>query len=62
MADLKFMPVRHDQAAFLAKARQRPGFAEAYEALGLAYALAGQLPKARTQAGLIQDAVAARIK
>lgn len=61
MADLKFKPVRHDQAAFLAKARQRPGFAEAYEALELEYALAGQMLKARTKAGLTQDAVAERM-
>jgi DNA-binding XRE family transcriptional regulator len=61
MADLKFKPVRHNQADFLAKAKQRPGFAEAYEALELEYALAGQMLKARAKAGLTQDAVAERM-
>ena len=32
MADLKNTPVPHDHAAFLAKARERAGFAEAYDA------------------------------
>ncbi len=61
MADLKFKPVRHNQAEFLAKAKQRAGFAEAYEALELEYALAGQMLKARAKAGLTQDAVAERM-
>lgn len=52
MADLKYKPVRHDHAEFLAKARQRPGFTETYDALELEYALAGQLHKARAKAGL----------
>ena len=33
MADLKHQPVRHDHAAFLARARQRKGFADAYDAM-----------------------------
>jgi DNA-binding XRE family transcriptional regulator len=61
MADLKFNPVRHHQAEFLARAKQRPGFTEAYEALELEYALAGQMLKARAKAGLTQDAVAERM-
>ena len=35
MAYLKYKPVRHNHAEFLAKAKQRPGFAEAYESLEL---------------------------
>jgi DNA-binding XRE family transcriptional regulator len=61
MADLKFKPVPHDHAAMLAKARQREGFAEAYDALELEYALASQMLKARAKAGLTQDAVAERM-
>jgi DNA-binding XRE family transcriptional regulator len=61
MADLKFKPLRHNQAEFLAKAKQRPGFVEAYESLELEYALASQMLKARAKAGLTQDAVAERM-
>ena len=61
MAELKYAPVKHDQKAFLARARARPGFSEAYEALELEYELASQLLKARARAGLTQDAVAERM-
>lgn len=61
MANLKFTPVKHDHKAFLAKAATRKGFTEAYEALELEYQVVGQLLKARTKAGLTQDAVAERM-
>ena len=61
MADLKYAPVKHDHQAFLAKARARKGFTEAYDALDLEYRVAGQLLKARAKAGLTQDAVAERM-
>ena len=61
MTDLKNAPVRHDQNAFVAKARVRKGFSEAYDALELAYQVAGQLLRARSRAGLTQDAVAERM-
>ena len=61
MADLRYQPVRHDHTAFLAKARRRPGFAEAYDTLELEYALARQMLAARAKAGLTQDAVAERM-
>jgi len=61
MADLTFKPVRHDHAEFIAKAKQREGFAEAYDGLELEYALANQMLKARSKAGLTQDAVAERM-
>ena len=61
MVDLKYSPVRHKHAEFLAKARQRPGFDKAYESLELEYALADQMLKARAKAGLTQDAVAERM-
>ena len=61
MADLKFKPVRHDHKAFLARAAARPGFVEAYDALALEYQLANQMLKARSRAGLTQDAVAERM-
>jgi len=61
MANLKCSPVRHDHEAFLAKARARKGFTEAYDALELEYLVATQLLKARARAGLTQDAVAERM-
>jgi DNA-binding XRE family transcriptional regulator len=61
MADLNYKPVRHNHADFVAKAKQREGFAEAYEGLELEYALASQMLKARAKAGLTQDAVAERM-
>jgi hypothetical protein len=57
MADLKYMPVRHDHDEFLGRARQRPGFAEAYESLELEYALTAQMIKARLKSGLTPDAL-----
>ena len=33
MTELKYSPVHHDHEGFLAKAKQRPGFTEAYESL-----------------------------
>ncbi len=61
MADMKYKPVHHDHKAFLARARSRKGFAEAYDALELEYQLVSQMLKARSRAGLTQDAVAARM-
>ena|SRR6187402_579222 len=61
MAELKYKPVPHDHAAFLKRARARKGFAQAYDALELEYELARQMLKARTRAGLTQDAVAERM-
>jgi DNA-binding XRE family transcriptional regulator len=61
MANLEYEPVAHDHKAFLAKAKTRKGFNEAYEALELEYKVAGQMLKARSRAGLTQDAVAERM-
>ena len=61
MADLKFTPIAHDHAAFMLKARKRKGFTTAYESLELEYQLASQLLKARSRAGMTQDAVAERM-
>jgi len=61
MADLKFRPVRHDHEAFLERAAKRRGFAEAYDALEVEYALANEMLTARTRAGLTQEAVAVRM-
>ena len=55
---LKHRAVAHDHGAFLAKARARKGFIEAYDALALEYQVAGQMLEARSRAGLTQDAVA----
>ena len=61
MAELKYKPVPHNHKEFLAKARARKGFAEAYNTLELEYQVAGQMLKARSRAGLTQDAVAERM-
>lgn len=61
MANLKQQAVVHDHQAFLARASKRKGFTEAYEALGMEYELANQMLKARSRAGLTQDAVAERM-
>jgi DNA-binding XRE family transcriptional regulator len=61
MADLKYQPVSHRHADFLARARQRPGFNEAYDSLELEYAVVSQMIKARAKAGLTQQAVAERM-
>ena len=61
MADLKYKPVAHNHAEFLAAARVRPGFNDAYDSLELEYNVASQMLKARTKAGLTQDAVAERM-
>ena len=61
MAELKHQPVVHNHKRFLEKARARKGFAEAYDTLALEYQVAGQMLKARSRAGLTQDAVAERM-
>lgn len=61
MAELKYKPVPHDHKSFMAKARARKGFAEAYDALELEYQVANQMLEARSRAGLTQDAVADRM-
>ena len=55
MAGPKDTAVRHDQNAFLTRARARKGFSEAYDALELEYKVAGQMLQARP------DAVAERM-
>ena len=61
MAELKYKPVPHNHKEFLAKASARKGFAQAYNELELEYQVAGQMLKARSRAGLTQDAVAERM-
>ena len=61
MGPLSRKPLPHKHAEFIAKANQREGFSQAYEDLELEYALASQMLKARTKAGLTQDAVANRM-
>jgi DNA-binding XRE family transcriptional regulator len=61
MANLKYKPVAHNRKEFLAKAGARKGFTEAYNALELEYQVANQMLKARSRAGLTQDAVAERM-
>jgi DNA-binding XRE family transcriptional regulator len=61
MPELKYQPVRHDHGKFLAQAKQRKGFEEAYDSLEEEYQLIHQLLAARSKAGLTQDAVAERM-
>lgn len=61
MAELKYKPVPHNHGQFLAKAGERKGFNDAYNALELEYTVINQLLKARARAGLTQDAVAERM-
>jgi transcriptional regulator with XRE-family HTH domain len=61
MADLKHRPVPHDHEAFLKRALKRKGFPQAYADLGKEYALARELLRARSRAGLTQEAVAERM-
>ncbi len=61
MAELKYKPVAHNHNEFLAKASKRKGFKAAYDSLELEYQVAGQMLKARSRAGLTQDAVAERM-
>jgi DNA-binding XRE family transcriptional regulator len=61
MAELKYKPALHNHKKFLAKARRRNGFSDAYDALALEYQVADQMLKARASAGLTQDAVAERM-
>ncbi len=42
MTDLKYQPVRHDHESFIARASEREGFTEAYDALEFEYQLAAQ--------------------
>jgi len=58
---LDYKPVSHTHSDFLARAKQRKSFEAAYAGLELEYALAKQMLKARSKAGLIQDAVAERM-
>jgi len=43
MADLAYKPVPHDREAFLARAMERKGFTDAYDALADEYALIREL-------------------
>jgi DNA-binding XRE family transcriptional regulator len=61
MAELKYKPMAHNHKEFLAKASKRKGFAAAYNALEFEYQVADQMLKARSGAGLTQDAVAERM-
>jgi DNA-binding XRE family transcriptional regulator len=58
VADIKYNPVSHDHDEFLAKALERKGFNEAYDALEDEYLLVRELLGARIRAGLTQEEVA----
>ena len=54
MPNLKYVPVPHNQKAFVEKASKRRGFREAHDALETEYALAREMLPARTGTGLTQ--------
>ena len=58
MAELEYQAVRRNHKKFLERASQREGFKEACDSLAVEYVLASQMLKARTKAGLTQEAVA----
>jgi hypothetical protein len=47
MAELRYEPIPHNHAEFLAAARQRPGFNEACDSLKREYTVASQMLRAR---------------
>jgi len=61
MANDTYKPVRIDIKKALAKAKQRPGFSEAWDALEEEYAALNALLNARKTAGLTQDELADRM-
>ena len=61
MPEIKYKPIKHDHAAFLRRAKRRAGFQEAYDALAVEYAIAGEMLAARARAGLTQETVATRM-
>jgi ribosome-binding protein aMBF1 (putative translation factor) len=56
-----YSPVPFDRAEALARARLRPGFNEAWDALEEEYAALGALLEARKAAGLTQEALAKKM-
>lgn len=61
MANSPYKPVTHNHAAFLAKAKKREGFQNAYDELEEEYALVKEMLSARARVGLSQEAVAERM-
>ena len=56
-----YKPVALDLEKAIAKARQRPGFSQAWESLEEEYAALDALLEARKSAGLTQEALAVRM-
>jgi DNA-binding XRE family transcriptional regulator len=59
MARTEYEPAAHDHDAFLTRALERKGFADAYDGLEDEYQLVRELLAARVKAGLTQEQVAA---
>ncbi len=59
MPKTEYEPISHDHEAFVQKALQRKGFAEAYAGLEDEYKLVRELVTARLSAGMTQEQVAA---
>lgn len=61
MPNDSYNPVRLDSKKAIAKAKQRPGFAQAWDALEEEYAALDALLSARKMAGLTQEELADRM-
>jgi ribosome-binding protein aMBF1 (putative translation factor) len=61
MINDKYKPVPIDSAKALEKAKRRPGFTKAWDALDEEYAALDALLAARQEAGLTQEALAERM-
>lgn len=61
MSDEGYKPVKIDTKKALAKAQQRPGFAQAWDALEEEYAMLNALLLARKAAGLTQEELAGKM-
>lgn len=61
MSDESYKPVKLDTKKALAKAQQRPGFQQAWDALEEEYAMLNALLLARKSAGLTQEELAGKM-
>jgi len=61
MSSDTYKPIRIDSKKAVAKAKKRPGFTEAWDALEEEYAALSALLKARQKAGLTQEELARKM-
>jgi hypothetical protein len=61
MPDQRYKPVRESAKQAIAKAKSRPGFSQAWDALEEEYAALDALLSARKMAGLTQEALGSKM-